>query len=96
MKKYELMYILNPSLDEAQLKSVKEALHKILTDNGAKLGKIQEWGLRQLAYEIKKFKQGYYVVVEFETETNKAVSTFNATVPLNANVVRFLITKVED
>lgn len=93
MKKYELMYILRPNLDEATLKAEKEGLSKLLTDKGAKLGKISEWGLKDLAYEIKKEKKGYYVVLEFEANNNDVIENFNKIVKLNNNVLRFLIVK---
>lgn len=91
MKNYELMYILMPDLAEDDLKKEIEALHKILTDNGAKITGVNEWGTRELAYPIKKQTKGYYVVTSFSAEP-KAVLEFNRIVPLDAKVVRFLIT----
>ena len=91
MKKYELMYILKANLDEAALMSQKEALSRILTDNGAQITKVTEWGLKDFAYEIKKERKGYYVILNFETETNNAVNEFRRIVALDNNVIRFLI-----
>ena len=91
MKKYELMYILKANLDEAALMSEKEALSRILTDNGAQITKVTEWGLKDFAYEIKKERKGYYVILNFETETNNAVNEFKRIVALDNNVIRFLI-----
>ena len=68
MKKYELLYILRPDLEEDARKKVVESLSDLLTKNGAKVNKTEEWGLKQLAYEIKKFTKGYYVLVKFEAE----------------------------
>lgn len=91
MKNYELMYILMPTLAEEDLKKEIEALHKILTDNGAKITGVNEWGMRDLAYAIKKQNKGYYVVTTFTSEP-KAVLAFNKVVGLDAKVMRFLIT----
>lgn len=93
MKNYELMYILMPDLDDAALASENEALQKIITDNGGKITGVntQDWGLRDLAYEIKKQTKGYYVVVTFSAEP-KAVEEFNRIVSLDQKVLRFLIT----
>ena len=91
MKKYELMYILKPNLDENVRKEEIAKLHGILTNNGAKLGKVNEWGLKDLAYEIKKEKKGYYVVTKFEAE-EQALKEFNRLTKINSNVLRFLIT----
>ncbi len=85
------MYILKANLDEAALMSEKEALSRILTDNGAQITKVTEWGLKDFAYEIKKERKGYYVILNFETETNNAVNEFRRIVALDNNVIRFLI-----
>lgn len=91
MKNYEIMYILAPTLDEAGIKTTVESLHKILTDNGAKITGVKEWGMRDLAYPIKKQTKGYYVVVNFDAEP-VAVSEFDRVVRLDARVLRFLVT----
>ena len=91
MKKYELLYILRPDLEEDARKKVVESLSDLLTKNGAKVNKTEEWGLKQLAYEIKKFTKGYYVLVKFETE-KAALDEFDRMTKINQNVLRFLIT----
>ncbi len=92
MKKYEIMYILRPELDQDATKGEIAKLAKIITDNGGKIEKTDEWGLKDLAYEIEKVKKGYYVVLEAETE-NKALAEFQRIANLDANVIRFLVTK---
>ena len=91
MKKYELMYILLPDLSEEEIKNENEKLQKILADNGAKITGVNEWGLRDLAYEIKKQTKGYYVVVNFTAE-GSVNAKFNSIVSLDPKVMRFLIT----
>ena len=78
MRKYEIMYILNSNLDEATRKSTIENLNKILTDNGAKISDVNEWGNRELAYEIKKQTRGYYVVTTLTSDNANAVSEFDS------------------
>lgn len=92
MKKYEIMYILRPELDQDATKAEIAKLAKTLTDNGATISKTDEWGLKDLAYEIKKVKKGYYVVVELEA-ADKALAEFKRVSNLDANVIRFLVTK---
>lgn len=93
MKNYDLMYILMPDLDDAALAAEGEALQKILTDNGAKITGVNtnDWGMRDLAYPIKKQTKGYYVVVTFSAEP-VAVKEFNRIAALDPKVLRFLIT----
>ncbi len=91
MKNYELMYILMPNLDEEAIKAENAALQKIITDNGGKITGVNEWGMRDLAYEIKKQTKGYYVVVNF-TAAGELNAKFNSIVSLDQKVMRFLIT----
>ena len=95
MKKYELMYIVKDGLDEAARKAEIDKLHKILTDNGAKLGDIKEWGLRTFAYPINKMIKGYYVIVKL-TADDKALNEFARLAKINPNVVRHLFTVDND
>lgn len=91
MKKYEIMYILKANLEDAQRKEVIEKLHALLTNEGAKVTNVNEWGLRDLAYPIKKEAKGYYVVIKVECEPN-ATKEFDRKTKINNNVLRYLIT----
>ncbi len=90
MKKYEVMYILKSSLDDAARKSEIEKLHGILTANGGKVENVNEWGLRELAYPIKKENKGYYVVIKVETD-NVALKEFDRLTRFDNNVLRTLV-----
>ncbi len=91
MKNYELMYILMPDLSEEEIKNENVALQKLITDNGGKITGVNEWGMRDLAYEIKKQTKGYYVVVNF-TAGGELNAKFNSIVSLDQKVMRFLVT----
>lgn len=91
MKKYEIMYILKANLEDAQRKEIIEKLHSLLTNEGAKVTNVNEWGLRDLAYPIKKETKGYYVVIKVECEPN-ATKEFDRKTKINNNVLRYLIT----
>lgn len=91
MKKYEIMYILKANLEDAQRKEVIEKLHSLLTNEDAKVTNVNEWGLRDLAYPIKKETKGYYVVIKVECEPN-ATKEFDRKTKINNNVLRYLIT----
>lgn len=91
MKKYEIMYILKANLEDAQRKEVIEKLHSLLTNEGTKVTNVNEWGLRDLAYPIKKETKGYYVVIKVECEPN-ATKEFDRKTKINNNVLRYLIT----
>ena len=91
MKKYEIMYILKSSLDDAARKAQIEKMHGILTNNGAKITNVNEWGVRDLAYPIKKEIKGYYVVIKVEAD-NVALKEFDRLTKFDSNVLRDLVT----
>lgn len=67
MNKYESMYILKPDLDEETRKSLIEKFKGLVEQNGGKVEAVDEWGQRKLAYEIDYIKEGYYVLMTFES-----------------------------
>ena len=93
MRKYEVMYIINESVEPEKRGELVETLAKIITDNGGSIEKTDEWGMRDFAYEIDDMHKGYYVVVTFEAG-NDCVNEFDRLIKINANVVRHLITRV--
>lgn len=95
MKKYEIMYILKSSLDDAARKAEIEKLHGILTANGGKVTNVNEWGLRELAYEIKKESKGFYVVIKVETDS-VALKEFDRLTRFDNNVLRTLVLVDQD
>lgn len=96
MRKYEIMFIVRPTLSEEETKNVISSFEKVLTDNKAKIVGKKDMGQRDLAYEIKKFKSGYYYLFNIEANDDKAVREFDRLALISKDVIRHLITKVED
>lgn len=94
MRKYEVMYIINESVDEEARKEVIASLEKIITDDNGVITKTDEWGMREFAYRIDDMNKGYYVVTKFEAD-NAALAEFDRLIHLNQNVVRYMITRDE-
>ena len=95
MRNYEIMFIVRPTLGEDEVKKVVENFGKVLTDNGAKIVDKKDMGQRELAYEIKNFKSGYYFVYEVEAADDKAIKEFDRLSLISNDIVRHLITKLE-
>ena len=95
MNKYEMMFIVRPDMEEAEIKKTAESMKKVLTEAKAKILEEKSMGQKELAYEIKKFNTGYYYlfIVEATKETEKE---FNRVARINENLLRHLIVKVED
>ncbi|HKM11415.1 MAG: 30S ribosomal protein S6 [Bacilli bacterium] len=92
MKKYEIMYILTANIDDEARKAVMAEISQILLDQGAQVTDVNEWGLREFAYEIKDQTKGYYVVMKLAAEV-QAIDEFDRRAKLNVNVLRHLITE---
>lgn len=95
MRNYEIMIIVNPTLDEKTLKGVIESFSKVITTNGGKVTGVNDMGQRELAYEIKNNKTGYYYVYNVEAKDDKAINEFNRLALIDSNIIRHLITKKE-
>ena len=91
MKKYEIMYILKANLEDADRNQLIGKLHEILCLDGGKIENVNEWGLRDFAYEINGDKKGYYVVVTISTDSVAGINEFDRIAKINANVVRSLV-----
>ena len=65
MTNYELMFIIDPTLEDEKKEATVETVKGIIEADGA-VGEVDVWGLRKLAYPIQKKNEGYYVVVTFQ------------------------------
>jgi small subunit ribosomal protein S6 len=96
MRKYEIMYIIAPNLEESAYKEIVERFNNVLTTNGAEIEKVNEMGKRRLAYEINDFTEGFYVLLNVNAAADSdALNEFNRLIKINDNVIRVLVTKDE-
>ena len=95
MNKYEMMFIVRPDMEEAEIKKTAESMKKVLTDLKAKVLEEKAKGQRELAYEIKKFATGYYYLFVVEA-SKEAEQEFNRIARINENLLRHIIVKVEE
>ena len=89
MKKYELMYIANPSLAPEVLKTLISDLANVVTNNEGKILESKEIGLKDLAYEIAKHKKGYYVWMLVET-TPAGIAEYRRVIGYTESVIRHI------
>ena len=95
MRKYEIMFIVKPTLSEDEIKKVAKNFETILTSNDATVTNFKDMGQRELAYEIKDFKNGYYFLINLESDNDKAIKEFDRLALINDNIIRHLIIKIE-
>lgn len=89
MNKYEIMFIVKPDVEEDARNQLIETLKNVLTKNEGSIDNVNEWGLRDFAYEIKDYTKGYYVVVD-TTTTPANIAEFERLSRINVNVLRHL------
>ncbi len=65
MKRYEIIVILDPDLSEDQRQPVFDRIGELIPQQGGQLVKVEDWGNRKLAYQIKKKPRGYYALIDF-------------------------------
>ena len=93
MREYELTVVLHPDL-EADLETTLKKVRGIVTDNGGKINKEDNWGKKRLAYRINKEDFGLYVYFDVELPA-EAVAKVNATLNITDEALRFLLVSVD-
>jgi len=91
---YELMYVLRPELNDAEVEEQMARFAQIATDRGAKVRKPRIWEKRRLAYPIKDAKEGTYVLMQFSAASD-AVTHVDRQLRLAESVLRHMIAKAE-
>jgi small subunit ribosomal protein S6 len=94
MRKYEIMYIIRPDLDEEGQKALVERFNNVLTENGAEINKADNVRKRRLAFEINDYREGVYVVL-YVTAEPSAIDEFDRLIKINDDIIRFMVIKDE-
>ena len=87
MRHYEVMIILDPSLDERTVSPSLETFLNVIRTSGGSVEKVDVWGKRRLAYEILKHSEGIYALVDVNSEPD-AVKELDRQLGLNETVLR--------
>ena len=94
MTKYEVMFIIDPTLEEATKQATIETVKEIIAADG-EVGEVNEMGMRRLAYPILKKDDGYYVVVEFQGNPSLP-KELDRRLRISDNVMRHIIINLEE
>lgn len=94
MRNYELMYVVKPDLDEEKLAAVIEKFSSLIAANGGEVVSEDKWGKRRLAYEIKDYREGIYILVNFKGEAATA-QELDRVFKITDEILRFMIISKE-
>ena len=95
MRQYEMMIILDPSLEERTVQPSLDQFLKVVTTAGGTVDKVDVWGRRRLAYEIDKKSEGIYTVIELKAEPD-TVKELDRQLNLNETILRTKVTRPEN
>ncbi|MGC7871692.1 30S ribosomal protein S6 [Desulfosporosinus sp. FKB] len=95
MKAYEILYIIRPDMDEEATNALVDRISGLASNNGGQNVTVDKWGKRRLAYEIKDYKEGQYVLMNFEAE-GKTSQEIERNMKISDDVIRFLTVKKDD
>ncbi len=94
MRKYETMFIVRPDLEEEKRNELLEKFKSIIASDG-EVEEVNEIGLKKLAYEIKKLKEGYYVLIIFKANTDLP-KELERNFRISDDVIRYLVVNLEE
>ena len=94
MNKYESVIIINPNLESEAIKALIEKVSGLINKNGT-VNSVEEVGLKKLAYEIKKNKDGYYVVIKFEAKP-ESITELERVYRITDEIIKFIVVKEEE
>ncbi|MBI5231852.1 MAG: 30S ribosomal protein S6 [Coriobacteriales bacterium] len=95
MKAYELLLMLNPTLDEDARVGVTEKVNGLITADGGTVDNADTWGKRKLAFEIGKMTEGDYELIEFHANPD-AIAEIDRVLHITDPVVRYMIVRRDD
>ena len=93
MNKYQLLFIIDNSIDDEAKDAVIEKFSSLIQELGGTVGMLDKWGTRKYAYPINFKNEGYYVLMQLEADPT-VPAEIDRQMRINDNVVRQLITKM--
>ncbi len=94
MPLYETVFIARQDVSAKQVEDYAKSFSKIVNDNGGETKRTESWGLRNLAYKIKKNKKGHYTLLHFDAPA-AAIAEMERNIRLNEDVLRFMTVRIE-
>jgi len=95
MRRYELMLLLRPDLEDDKLQAAVEKVTRAIVNGGGSLSKVSPWGKRRLAYDIKRHREASYFLIHFDIEPGQ-VREIERGMLITEEILRHLVTVLED
>lgn len=95
MRRYETIYIANPNLDDEALKEVVTKFSDLIKKQRGSIVKIDEWGKRKMAYEVKRFDKGHYILLDF-CGLPEMVTELERNLKLDDRILKYSTVKIDE
>ncbi len=95
MNKYEILYIIHPDLTEEAMTEEAEKYKAMIEADGGEVSNLEKWGKRKLAYEVKKQREGYYVLMNVVAKP-ETVNNLDRVFKISETVIRQLILREDE
>ena len=95
MANYESVLIARQDLGASQINSIVEDLSNVITKEGGEVVRVDNWGLKNLAYRIKKNRKGHYVLLNISAPAT-AVAEYERVMRVNEDIIRYMTVKVDE
>ncbi|MDF2699930.1 MAG: rpsF [Haloplasmataceae bacterium] len=95
MKNYEIMFIIRPNMEDDAKKTLVDNFTNVLTSRDAVVDKVENWGVRNLAYEIGDYRKGNYALITAKAPV-EAINEFDRLARISEDIIRYIIVKDEE
>jgi len=96
MRRYEVVFVLAPTLTEEELDSQIETYSGVATELGAEIIETDKWGKKRFAFPVKKHTEGYYTILTIETDSDAPIVELERRFKVNDAVIRFLTVRIDE
>ena len=95
MRDYEMVLVVSPEVGDDGLQATIDRVSQFIQDKGGEVKQVDRWGRRRLAYPIKRFTEGFYVITQISLDP-QLVRALEGNLDLAEDVLRHLVTRVEE
>lgn len=95
MKKYELLFLIDSSIENQEIEGVVAKFNDLIKANGGNIVEVNNWGKRKTAYEVNKKREGFYSLINFEAPA-ELIKELERVLRIDEMVMKFLVVKVDE
>ena len=95
MKKYELLFLIDSSIENEKIDEVVAKISDVIKNNGGNVTELNNWGKKKTAYEVNKKWEGFYSLINFEAPA-ELIKELERVLRIDERVMKFLVIKVDE